>query len=658
MNSLSHTIKITRKRFRSGLTQEIFIRVIVSIIALGVLYFLNQINYILYHYLVEFFSVIIAGGTFLIIWNSHKRLDNNYFLIVSVAMIFAAIIDSMHAISYSYPQLFDDIVFSPLNISTQLWLVARYLQSTAFLVAPFFIHKKVVRSKILTFYIILTATLAYTVAVHLFPLTYLNSKPTIFNIVSECIITITLIISVVLLYYKRNEFDRSVYKLLMASIAISSLSELIFVFYSNPFVLANFIGHILKVISYYLFYRTIIVTAIHKPHDLLFRKITSSEREIKIRNKQLEKERNENLAILSSLGDAVVALDNEGRIQFVNKTFTDLTDLDPHKVSGMKLFDLVPLYDYENNIVPENKRPSWIAINKKKHGVTKIRSYYLLNSKKHKVDLSITATPILDNNKVTGCVIILEDISKEKEIERTKMEYLAFVAHQLRTPLSTIGLTAEIISNEVKEKCLSESSEFVSNILKETDRMAKTVDTFLNVTKIEAGLFPINPESQNISKRVRTIITELKPQSKIKKVKIVSKIDPKMPKVAIDFQILDIVLGNLIINAIKYAYEKSTVTVRTITREKNIIFMVKNIGPSIPEDEKLKVFHKMFRGSNTANNQGSGLGLYIVRSIVIQSGGKIWFESENNETVFYVSYPLLGMKKNHIYNFSSNLNVA
>ena len=121
-----------------------------------------------------------------------------------------------------------------------------------------------------------------------------------------------------------------------------------------------------------------------------------------------------------------------------------------------------------------------------------------------------------------------------------------------------------------------------------------------------------------------------------------------MPPAEVDPNLVKIILQNLLGNGIKYSARHASVHLRIKSKDDEIIFIVSDTGPGIPKKDNEKIFTKMFRAENARmiDPEGSGLGLYIVKSIVEQSGGRIWFNSEDGKgSAFYVALPLRGMTK-------------
>ncbi|MEW6666528.1 MAG: MASE3 domain-containing protein [Thermodesulfobacteriota bacterium] len=250
-------------------------------------------SFLLFHSLAELFSIVIAFGIFMVAWHSRRLLDNNYLLFLGIAYLFVAAIDVVHTLAYKGMGVFQGY---DANLPTQLWILARYVESLSLFVAPFFFNRKLRANAVFPAYAMGVALLFGTVF-HwsIFPDCFIEGKGlTPFKKVSEYIISLILLGSVVLLVRKRREFDGHVLIWVVWSIIATIISELAFTFYVSVYGLSNLVGHLFKIISFYLIYKAIIETGFARPYDLLWRNLRLSEealREDITERKRVEAER-------------------------------------------------------------------------------------------------------------------------------------------------------------------------------------------------------------------------------------------------------------------------------------------------------------------------------------------------------------------------------
>jgi signal transduction histidine kinase len=245
------------------------------------------------------------------------------------------------------------------------------------------------------------------------------------------------------------------------------------------------------------------------------------------------------------------------------------------------------------------------------------------------------------------------------EIDKMKSEFVSLASHQMNTPLSIINWYSDVLLNDDARPLTAEQKKYVVGIAEASARMVELISTLLNVSRIEMGTIAVSPVPTKLEDTAKSMLRELQHQIDMKKLKVVAEFEPDIPKVPADPNLLRIVFQNLLTNAIKYNKEgvKLFIRIMRLPKYKNMVyFEVGDTGMGIPDKDKPKIFQKLFRADNARKkiNDGNGLGLYIIKSIIEASGGKIWFESEENKgTMFSFILPLTGMKPKMI-NFSSN----
>lgn len=189
--------------------------------------------------------------------------------------------------------------------------------------------------------------------------------------------------------------------------------------------------------------------------------------------------------------------------------------------------------------------------------------------------------------------------------------------------------------------------EELNDINGSTLRMIDLVNSLLNVSRIESGRIIVNPIPSNIVRLANDVVGRLKIEMAKKNISLVMNVADNLPEINLDQSLIGNVYQNLISNAVSYSPEGSKIELSIIEKDGQIVSSIKDEGIGVPESEKPHIFEKFYRASNAIKMRpdGSGLGLYIVKSIVESSGGKLWFDSvEDKGTTFYFSLPLTGMK--------------
>lgn len=321
--------------------KNVWLSVLLGLVVLFGLYQIKQYSYLLFHCLVELFSIVVAFGIFALAWNVRRLLDNTYLLFIGIAYLFVGILDLVHTLAYTGMQVFEE---SGPNLATQLWVAARYVESLSLLLAPAFLGRKLRPNFAVLAYALLTSVLLSMIfSWRVFPICFVEGEGlTPFKKYSEYVISLTLCASIVLLARRRREFDGAVLTMLIASIALTVGSELAFALYRDPYGRANMIGHFFKIISFYLVYKAIIETGLTRPYDVLYRNLKESEQ-------ALRGERDFTAAVLSTADALVVVLDREGRIVRFNRKCEDLTGYKYEEVERKPFWDLF--------LIPEEIEP-------------------------------------------------------------------------------------------------------------------------------------------------------------------------------------------------------------------------------------------------------------------------------------------------------------
>ncbi len=227
---------------------------------------------------------------------------------------------------------------------------------------------------------------------------------------------------------------------------------------------------------------------------------------------------------------------------------------------------------------------------------------------------------------------IIRSFERLAEANRMKSEFVSIVSHQLRSPLTNLKWVIELILSG-KINPLSEKQLEYFKILKEnSDRMRELVSDLLIVSRIEQGKLPLRQEKIFLKDLIKKIIKDSEILAQAANVKIEFKAEKNLPQILTDSSQLKLVIENLLNNAIRYAKGKGRVEINLEKKNKNLHFEIKDKGVGIPKDDQKYIFQKFFRSANALRHQteGSGLGLFISKSIIEKLKGKIGFESQED----------------------------
>ena len=224
-------------------------------------------NYLFFHALAEIFSIIIAFTIYIIFLNIHNFIKNGFFVIIGISFLFIGFFDILHTLSYTGMNIFYGY---DTNLTISFWIVGRLLESLIFLLAFFFIKKNFKKHYYYLFLLIISITLLILIFSNNFPIFYIEEKGlTNLKIFTEFFICIIFVINLYLAYKNRKLLENEELFLLMSAFVCIIFSELFFTLYKDPYGTQNLIGHYLKIISYFLIYRSLVVKGLRKPYDQL-----------------------------------------------------------------------------------------------------------------------------------------------------------------------------------------------------------------------------------------------------------------------------------------------------------------------------------------------------------------------------------------------------
>lgn len=240
---------------------------------------------------------------------------------------------------------------------------------------------------------------------------------------------------------------------------------------------------------------------------------------------------------------------------------------------------------------------------------------------------------------------ITRSFERLAEASRMKSEFINIVSHQLRSPLTNIKWTFEILSSKDCDVPDSKKDEYFINVKDNIARMVELIDDLLIVSRIEQGRLPIRKEITDFKELIKDQVSRYKVFAQATNIKLNFFVEDAFPqKIFIDPSLLKLVVENLVDNAIRYTKGGGSVDITIKKKDSaNIIFSIKDSGIGIPLEEQKFIFQKFFRARSglKERTKGSGLGLFICRTIIEKSGGRIWFKSEENKgTTFYFTLPI------------------
>lgn len=358
-------------------------------------------------------------------------------------------------------------------------------------------------------------------------------------------------------------------------------------------------------------------------------------------NLEIKIERNETSSIISTLSNGIIAYDPSFKIMIFNKAAEQIFGLKSGDVVGRN-FAPEDIKEQKFKLFVQALFPSLAPAIAKRSDPGVYPQIIDISFDEQKIELRVATNKIIDpSGALLGFVKIVTDRTREVGLLRSKSEFIAVAAHQLRTPLTALHWIFENLSHESLNDA---QRQLVNSGLESSSYILKIVNDLLDVSQMEEGKYGYFFEKIEISKFMEDVVSKTKELADMAGIKIFFQKPVESIEVNIDSLKLGMALFNLIDNAIRYNVKNGQVIIN-VERQANkpyIQISVKDTGVGIPQDSIKKLFIKFFRAENAIRlvPNGSGLGLYIVKNIIKRHGGDIWAESEiNRGSVFYFTLP-------------------
>ncbi|HJT72770.1 MAG TPA: ATP-binding protein [Chitinophaga sp.] len=329
--------------------------------------------------------------------------------------------------------------------------------------------------------------------------------------------------------------------------------------------------------------------------------------------------------IINQMNDGIIGLDENRNLLFLNKVAENLLGIKEVEIRGKYAPDIAISNDLMRSLLQEKGQNRELKIY-----ADQKESYFHLDV------LNVT-----NNERVIGQVIVLRNITPFHELNEAKTNFIATISHELKTPIASIKMSAQLLMDDRVGNVNGEQEELVKSITDDAERLLKITSELLNMSQVETGhiqlkLEPVLPEI--IIDNATSTVSSLAQQKNI-----TIKIDQGTheQKMLTDPEKTAWVLTNFLTNAVKYSPEDGEVVLTTSMRDNNILFSVEDHGRGIEEKYLSRIFDRYFKVPGTPEKVGTGLGLSISREFIEAQGGHIWVKSRFGEgSTFGFSLPV------------------
>jgi len=335
----------------------------------------------------------------------------------------------------------------------------------------------------------------------------------------------------------------------------------------------------------------------------------------------------ERAALFDSMVEGLLLLGQDGRIQLANHAFSSLLGV-TGEVQNRTIMEVLRLHEL-SGLVEKVARGEQVL------------GYELRVSGVAERFLEVSAAAISDGHGGNrGTILVFHDVTRLKQLERTRQEFVANVSHELRTPLSLIKGYTETLLDGAKDN-REVAKKFLQTIQRNSERLQLLIEDLLTISELESGRIKMNLQSVALRTLVDRVFEDLKTRAVARKIVLANEV-PEL-QIRCDADRLQQVLGNLVDNAIKYGRAEGRVTVRGQKVNGGAVEVrVQDDGPGIPAESLERVFERFYRVDKARSREqgGTGLGLSIVKHIVQSHGGRVWAKSEVGKgATFYFTLP-------------------
>ncbi|MBP2313070.1 MASE3 domain-containing protein [Azospirillum soli] len=624
-----------------------------------VLFLVMQQNFLLFHLSAELFAIAVSITIFMIAWNTRASNQSPFLSFVGLSMPAVALLDLLHAISYQGMNVIGD---GNPNLATQLWVAGRYVQAAIFLAAPLLSE-----TRLRTGDVLLVQAGAFGAAIlaiftfKIMPDCFVPGEGlTPFKIVSEYVIASATGVACLLLIKRRRQFDRGVFRLVLAGIAMLIPQEMAFTLYMDPHGLMNALGHFLKILSFYLLYKAIIVTALRNPYDLAFYRMRRSEEALRdhlgglesliaTRTAELRESEARWRALLECSNDWFWETDARGRFTALSPRAQESTGRGGSELLGFTHADLLD----PNR--PEEDFPALLEALHKREPFRRL-SFPLATPGAASRWVMVSGVPrFAPDGTFLGYRGTTSDTTARRqaaEAARQKQTMAALgslvggLAHEINNLLQPVISLSELAMNRAGED--KKLHTYLGAVHESGLKARAILRDVLQFARVEVAESPPG----DLEDAVRSAVQLASPTLPAG-VRLSTRTGAGLKPVTITATELTQVLLNLIQNARDAMPEGGTLGIqadlvtlkepetsrRQLSEGKYVRLAVSDTGTGMDEATRQRVFDPFF--TTKPVGKGTGLGLSVVYGIVRNGGGDITVESAPGRgTTFVIDLPV------------------
>jgi two-component system, OmpR family, phosphate regulon sensor histidine kinase PhoR len=332
-------------------------------------------------------------------------------------------------------------------------------------------------------------------------------------------------------------------------------------------------------------------------------------------------------ALFDSMVEGLLLLDETNRVQLANRALTDLFGV-TGEIQSKTIIEALRLHELAELVEQLGTEG-------------KVIGRELKVSRQNDLWLQVNGSAIFDSaGRRHGTVLIFHDLTRVKQLERTRQEFVANVSHELRTPLSLIKGYVETLLDGAKDNP-EIATKFLQTIERNAERLKLLIEDLLTISELESGRVKLNLQTVPLRATVEKVLADFRAPASAKEMKLVDQV-PDL-RVRADPDRLEQVFCNLIDNSLKYGRPHGNITISAQPTEADQVQVsVRDDGPGIPPESLERIFERFYRVDKARSREqgGTGLGLSIVKHIVQGHGGRVWAKSELGKgAAFFFTLP-------------------
>ncbi|RYF25616.1 MAG: HAMP domain-containing protein [Flavobacteriales bacterium] len=341
--------------------------------------------------------------------------------------------------------------------------------------------------------------------------------------------------------------------------------------------------------------------------------------------------------IIEQMQDAVIGLDENERMLFINQPASEMLSLNANEVNG-KTVDELKIKNHLLKTIIEKTDQSLleIVLNDK-------ANYFSVEGNTIEVpEIADDNNPLNFTKRTAGKVYILKNVTNFKELDQAKTNFMATISHELKTPIAAIKMSLKLLDDSRVGKLNPEQKDMIDNINDDANRLLKITGELLDLAQVESGNIKLNVQQSEANTILNYAVNAVKSQMQQRNIDLLINLPEHLPSVLADQEKTAWVLVNFLSNAIRYSSNNAKINITVLEKEQMLIFSVRDFGKGIEDQYKADLFKRYFQvPTDGQHKSGSGLGLSISKDFIESQQGKIWVDSELGEgSTFSFSLPI------------------